>query len=64
MKLCASNPIMGEYTLCGFAFDAPQTENDVADFEFAVKGQTITCESCRFVIEQIYKSYTINGKVK
>lgn len=36
---------LGEFTLCGDAFDAPDTEADVSSFRKA-KSRTVTCPRC------------------
>lgn len=64
MKLCAQHPLQPEYTLCGDAFDAPDTEDDVEPFTFAVYGEKVTCAKCRLAIAFIYEIYTPKGKAK
>ncbi len=62
MKLCAQNPANYEYSLCGDAFDAPDTESDVEPFRFAEIGEQITCEKCVKCIQDIHRCYTAGGR--
>jgi hypothetical protein len=64
MKLCAQNPIQGEFTLCGDAFDINAVDGDVEPFEFALPGQKVTCEACLRSIAFIHEIYTPKGKLK
>lgn len=50
MKRCAENPAQGEYTLCGVAWDAPDSEDDVEPFVMAKDDESITCLLCCRVI--------------
>lgn len=61
MKICAQKPNQPEYSLCGDAYDAPETEDDVEDFSIATPGQRVTCEDCKSAIQEIYTNYTIGG---
>ena len=63
MKRCAQNPMHPEYTLCGDAFDAPETEG-IEPFTFAVPGEAVTCDKCCKAIAYIYEIYTPKGKVR
>lgn len=36
MKICAQNPANPEYSLCGMAEDAPETEDDEEEFGLLV----------------------------
>lgn len=54
MKVCAPNPNSGgEYSLCGDAFDAPDTEDDVEEFRIGESGDLVTCPKCREAILEI-----------
>lgn len=64
MKICAQHPLQPEFTLCGDAFDAPETEDDVEPFKFAVPGDKVTCEHCRRAIAFIHEIYTSGGKAR
>lgn len=58
MKVCAPAYINGgEYSLCGDAFDAPDTEDDVEPFRLAEVGQTVTCEICKQIIREVRDAY-------
>lgn len=57
VKRCATMPWNAEYSLCGDAFDAPQTEDDVEPFELVKPGETVTCEKCRMTIRKIRSEY-------
>lgn len=63
MKFCAQAPSQPEYSLCGDAFDAPDTEDDVEPFEFAKPGQVVTCEKCRLAIHRIREAFPRGFKV-
>lgn len=56
-KICSFHPLQPEFSLCGDAFDAPDTEDDVEPFELASNGETVTCENCREAIKAIRDSY-------
>ena len=66
MKLCATDPLNGEFTLCGDAFDICETRDgaDVEPFRFARIGETVTCERCRVVINTIRLEYPKGYKLK
>ena len=64
MKICAQNPSNGEYSICGDAWDAPDTEDDVAPFRFAKPQERITCNICMDSIRFIQAHYTRSGKLK
>lgn len=64
MKICAQNPVNSEYSLCGDAFDAPDTEDDVEPFKFVKPQERVTCIICLCAIRNILISYTRNGKLK
>jgi len=65
VKTCAHNPAQSEYSLCGVAFDAPETECDVQEFEFSNEtGDKVTCEDCLRIIEELFESYTRKGRLK
>ena len=57
IKICAVMPMQAEYSLCGDAFDAPDTEDDVEPFELAKPGNVVTCEKCRDIIREIRDTY-------
>lgn len=57
MKICAKMPNNYEYSLCGDAFDAPQTEDDVEPFKLAETGDVVTCDKCRKIIREVRDSY-------
>lgn len=63
-KLCATNPIQPEFSLCGDAYDAPETEDDVEPFDFAYEGQTVTCVNCRHVIDTLREQFPRGYKYK
>ncbi|WP_458736982.1 hypothetical protein [Pseudomonas chlororaphis] len=50
VRVCAGNPVNGEFTLCGDAFDAFATGDADEEHVQAEKGQTITCDKCCAVI--------------
>lgn len=58
MKLCAQAPLNPEFSLCGDAEDAPETEDDVEPFRFAGEGETLTCEACMQIIKHVRLDYT------
>ena len=66
MKVCAVNPLMGEYSLCGDAFDAPDDpECDTPTFILATRpGQIVTCEGCLKCIQELRARYTDKGRVR
>lgn len=59
MSRHASNPIQGEFTLCGRAFDDEDEEDGGLAPVFAEPGQRITCESCVAVLSHC-KRFTNN----
>lgn len=63
MKRCAQMPNNGEYAVCGYAFDAPDTDG-AEPFEFAEKGQRVTCNDCLSIMEELRATYSPSGKVK
>jgi len=64
MKICAQNPANPEYSLCGMAEDAPETEDDEEEFEFSRFGIRVTCADCLNVIRNIHETYTQKGYTK
>lgn len=46
------NPVTGEYTLCGIAWDCNHLDacSEEPDVHFAGPGEAVTCELCRKVI--------------
>ena len=44
-----TNPLNGEFTLCGDAFDADAIDGEVAPI-FSKRGEHVTCEKCLIVI--------------
>ena len=64
MKRCAQSPAQPEFSLCGDAWDAPDTEDDVEPFRFAERGETVTCEKCRGIIDKIRESYPRGYKLR
>ena len=63
-RICAQNPINGEYTLCGDAFDIEQTEEDEEPHRHSQPGERLTCEQCKTAIRELFETYTYNGKHK
>lgn len=62
-KLCADDPLQGEYSLCGNAFDAPDDPmGDVEAFDFARPGQTVNCDECLRAIAEIKLRYSPKGR--
>lgn len=59
INICAQNPALLEYTLCG---------NSIYDMKVdelaAIAGDKVTCKKCLRGIEFIYEIYTKGGKVK
>lgn len=66
MKICAHNPVNAEFSLCGVAFDAAETENEVdAKYVLATEaGESVSCGDCKLVINEIYSTYTQTGRLK
>lgn len=64
MIICAGNAASSDYTLCGMASDAHETDEDCAEFRFAGIGENVTCEECLRVIRDIHKSFTPTGKAR
>jgi len=64
MKRCAQMPNNSEYSLCGDAWDAPDTECDVEPFRFVERGETVTCSKCREIIDKIKQSFPKGYKLK
>lgn len=46
-----------EFTLCGFAFDAHDSGDADEPIIFAKRGEVVTCEECRAVIDYIRQHY-------
>lgn len=65
MRICVQNPVNPEFSLCGDASDAAQTEDDSEEFRFAFeKLERVSCEKCLSIIEEIYTFYTLTGRLK
>lgn len=58
VKRCAEDPLQGEFSLCGVAFDA--LDDDIEPYEIVKPGQTVTCEDCKRCIREI-KEYFPRG---
>lgn len=62
-KLCAEDPLNGEFSLCGNSFDAPDDPMCETDpFDFARLGQTVTCTECLRAIAKIKARYSPKGR--
>lgn len=53
IRVCASNPAQPDFTLCGDAFDAFDTGDAEEQHVEAKKGQTVTCQQCCLVIDNV-----------
>jgi hypothetical protein len=64
IKRCIQNPLNGEYSLCGDAFDAPDTEDDVEPFRFAEVGEYANCKHCLDLVHFIRHGVTPKGRIR
>lgn len=51
-RICATNPVQPEFSLCGDAFDGFDSGDLDEPVALAETGERITCERCRLVITQ------------
>jgi hypothetical protein len=57
------NPALSEHTLCGDAFDAPESEPDWADGPFvSTQRTTVTCPRCVAIIRGVQGVRTRQAK--
>lgn len=54
--------ITGEFTACGWAYDAGGTEDDAPEIVMARIGETVTCDRCRAVIDHWRKGFSARYK--
>lgn len=59
--VCGQNPTLPEFTLCGMAFDAYDSQDTDVPVVFAAPGETITCPDCRRFIS-LMRAYRTNFK--
>lgn len=52
-RRCVGNPLNGEFSLCGDAFDIAEDLEGEEDYEIAGPGQSITCPRCVLAIREI-----------
>jgi hypothetical protein len=45
----------GEYTMCGYAFDAATVDEEAGEIEFAGVGEAVSCQRCRRVVLEVRK---------
>lgn len=64
MRICGEDPSNPEYSMCGFAFDAPYTEDDCELFELSDGRKAITCCDCKERIQAIYRTFTKSGRLR
>lgn len=67
MKVCATSPLQGEFTLCGDAFDMDETDvgkDEFEPFRFGRPGDRVNCIHCLRAISAIHERYTLNGKIR